>query len=1815
MKKQKWLLATAALILVIGVVFGAMSSVAYADTVENATAYESVGLSVTSTSDADDRFTWTIGSSTTLKYDPQWNKQHTTNLIITNNNSSDNAVIVSFTASGFKVGTSSIFGDSVSGSLSITTDGDAKVTTNSIAKETIDNTIYHSGSYAVKLGADASMTLTYKGVKGTDAYTASLNSFTVTEVTSTTLTLEKPSDGRYEVQTLNQGEIVDEATSDDGSIEYATGDTVKLTAYPTNTDTHNFQYWTINDIPVSSANPYTTTLNANDRINAIFVSSGRKLVYTVGEVKHYSWSAAIAEGVKSGNPVIMSYKHEDGFTLPGTKDQADAIGETYGDYLSYDAETENLTYKVPIDCVFIIPYDDTFSTAYKNEEGDVGLSTTLAVGTSQYYMTVPAEATLEVDGTFVVNAKTYCFNYSFQGAVNGDFGKLVLGGTMKVNPGGKLYARGYIVDINHEDGHSFGQSQGKLYCDVGSETHILFQVLNHRGGRSTTKTLNEVLPTNVYSLQNIMLYVEYKSGASLFADYAIHFSVSSLYETTSVGSIPFISTANGLFVMENAVIGMDYDYKSDTLIANVKSGNVSVENIVLKMSDYSMDTKEMELPFPENLEIYIGTMDNKVHNDSPSAYASIKYPIKMMPGMNINIMGDGAIQIPTTGGLYLYDANDYDSAWSDGRYRYRLSNDLVERAGEIVPCTEDAQLNVWGTVINDGILLQSESADIAVVPKCESAVFDTSVNKESGEVVEHVGTYTDSSVKKVYDKWKGIAGLLAGRSTSATNYQSFTANDTGTYKAVKINDEDDNLYWSKYTVNVVCKDATNGEELLNKPVYLVDESLVIDEAFFQKYLGGKYVITACDTTSGTVTDSDADGNPNVNADESNMSKGWEYLTLSDLASSPTITLTVKPYDYRVIWNIPNDTDKNRADYVVAGKDSYTEWDNDNSVAFSAKITTEDGNGTAATGAPSYTETTSRYTISNIDKNLKVELDITTDAWLVTWNVTLNGESFYNDAFYVGNGSSYVFNIKEELKLTDDAWYIVNSDEDWSLSPADEPVATGYNGKEFFTLSSVTGAVTVNIDLTRYDCKVQLVNGSDTPGENGVVEPFYINFTDDDKVDISWKNISSDTARFIFNEVTSVSPAESLAVLNEYSDMLTVSNLNSSLVTATVTLKSFDYRVEVLEGNDTLSRQYIASGTNPDTYTFGSNVYFTNNPSKSGTATVTAANATVDAPASITITGVSSDVTVTVYTGTYTNIIRFVDRAGNVKHQSYADDSTTYNVSENDGKRYYISEATIVEGGGTLSAVPAESLTITNATGNPKIQVTLTEFSRKVTWNTVDGNHLYTNYLTAEELEKSLDVTFDATGYTDDSNRRHLAMIKQYSGVSGAKINNAEIVTATLTEGTTDATIDLELKPYVYKIEYLNGDTVVKTQYVDEFGGNVVNSTSVGYTAPDNKYLTAVEITSGVATIDGSGNTNVGDVADGWKKFTLTDISSDVTAMVDLAPYDYEVTWILKTSLNNVTTESKEAHYVTGSEDSVVLDEKYTISSVNANVAAVETSGIGSNVARISNISSDVEVVVDARDFLYSIDWAWVVLDSSGAQVDGDEWTQPIQESTPVTEEGYVTWKVGDHVTAPDGISYVITNVVAPKADYDNTNKTLMVKRNEENAKADNISVSITLEPALTNYTALWGDMSYRYYKNGAFYSWVEEEGNWVWKQIDQYAWTPISGGRLHTYADLMDPSKNTQYHVPNGSVMIVNPTNQKITATITIQMDNDTDLWKVAPTVTLNGEDGTTGVTTITVTLNAHETFLIRAVLEGTPMENLTDAPTGTCSVDIKPID
>ena len=552
-----------------------------------------------------------------------------------------------------------------------------------------------------------------------------------------------------------------------------------------------------------------------------------------------------------------------------------------------------------------------------------------------------------------------------------------------------------------------------------------------------------------------------------------------------------------------------------------------------------------------------------------------------------------------------------------------------------------------------------------------------------------------------------------------------------------------------------------------------------------------------------------------------------------------------------------------------------------------------------------------------------------------------------------------------------------------------------------------------------------------------------------------------------------------------------------------------------------------------------------------TLTVTAANAGANGQASVTITAASyvdttnnsqkaitENCVVTVDPVAYDYIVTFEDESGKQLAKQYvAGDTATYTAAAN-------TVVTAVDAGNCTVTNTGTAVTVSGLTGDTTIRLTTKAYSNRIVWNIEDAEGtMHSAYqfiyaaggssptqaaLLGENVSDLAAITVEGTNAKLTAADKHVVYQSvQYEGTTAQQQTATSVSVSAFASGTVTA----QVLPYDHTVTFTIDGNTPEVQYVRE-NKDVVHGMTVYLGAGEGRVITSYAATGGTVTVSGSSGESP-EVSDGWTVINVTDINSDVAVALTTAAYRYQVLWVI--NYPNGTVDSQPRHYVTENAASWTASEGYTINTAfipNENVTfAIDSDTKTVTLTENQSVlpTTTVKATVTLKSAVTHL-ITYTVNDAAEmvANPTDGAWTY-----TP--DDGYVI--TGAVVTGDAGV--IVTNL--------RTSLTIT------GITAKPINVAITTAQTATEPTApegeavaLWGDMSYQYYRCASVYRWNgTDANNGQWTPADTFAWRHSAGSRSYTVG-------GTPYTVPNGSIMLVNSTAADVTYTVKLETDEST---------------------------------------------------------------
>ena len=894
-----------------------------------------------------------------------------------------------------------------------------------------------------------------------------INKITVEKVAGKTLGLLAPeAGGSYSAIKKDKdgvdipgSEVKVTSASTNARIEYdpAAYETVQLTA-DSNPD-YNFYLWVDGNGNILSTEKSITVDDSSiaaDSIRPVFVSKSElgAPAYRIPNGKlagdYYYWDDAMnAAGINFDKNVVLLQP----LFLENVKNRNS----------SADAAK---TFTIPSGVTLVVPYSDKLSTKtddkinVNNEQmrKEFGVSDA-NTGSAYRTLTVTEGYTLNVNGTLLVNALQGSNNgveSPYQSHIVGSYGKMVVGGTVNVNSGGELYARGYITDLNHiTDNHI-----GKINVNDGGSLIQMMQITDWRGGHYTAAVYQQLMPITMYYLQNNMVDTTYAFGSTMRAQAVIAFQdpVNKAYKA-EMAEVSIITNATDtadstpyMFVMKDgATIKTSYDYETDQLRFTLEKGTASMNALTISAGQLNINTANNVLAVSDNMPITV----------AEGATLETNYDLKFLPGAELTV--NGTLNINKGSDLYFYGASDYQADWSDNQFRTHIQPvvDIV-KTGTNTP-SDNAKLNLNGTLNLSGTLSQSTNHDgLLATAGVKAKIIINQLQYDGKSVNESLSqsyhlpetpasgiTYVKAGdyYYAINKGWKAPLGHMGENPETLAGLKN-----TGTYKR-----DPNNTFWYQFALTVNYEGITNE----GKTVFYVSKSSTVLNA------PGNTVITAI---SG-VDEQNRRTVQSVNYNN-DLVDGWKQVQLLNLNADKTITLTCKDYNHTVTWKEFYGANTTQANNTVVSYVSST--DTGVSQAF--------GGAVSKVAKPDSTELTkdTDYMLSEDGKTVTLKnavlenmvLHVTTGnaTPTVTWNVTGPDGQPVVVAQTTASGGKASYTVKQPTN----AWWVIEQN---NYSASDSNVKTEVDqDKRTLTLSGITGPVTVTVNLTEYK---HCINGTIT----------------------------------------------------------------------------------------------------------------------------------------------------------------------------------------------------------------------------------------------------------------------------------------------------------------------------------------------------------------------------------------------------------------------------------------------------------------------------------------------------------------------------------------------------------------------------------------------------------------------------------------------------------------------------------------------------------------------------------------------------------------
>ena len=645
--------------------------------------------------------------------------------------------------------------------------------------------ITHTGSAVVgvkpgdTLAAGGQFTVTLKaspmGEDDDTARTASDSiTFTVTELSDVTLTAVPSAHGSYSVGGLTVAE-----NGEEQSVKLSAG-TVVTPTLGTVDDGYSLLGWRLGDgslVAVGSS----ITMNADVAIYPVIMPTGTSITggpFSVGGTNYTFWEDAVYAAVKSGSTIILAADH----TLPDTLEE-NAVIPGYGGKYVTPGEDGKVNFLLPMGTKLLIPYSDSDIGTFSAETTKT-TTTPTTIPSAYRVLTVSSGATITNYGSINVNSTQYSSSATSSpkpgtGSPVGPYGQIVLedGARLDLESGSNLYCYGYIT------------GKGQVHAKTGSNSYEMMQIQDWIGG-------NNALPLNIresflfsqYYVQNIEAPVVFAYNAKLYVSATLTLN-GDIQKTNGELMGP-----TGMFQLaEGATLTRTYDPLTDRVNYGL-SGDMVTANLTIAMAGVTMDTGKK----------IFGIQNNFTFNIESGSTMTLSKKFKLLPSCEINVKEGGTLTVDAGAELFIYDVDD----WGEYTIRGKLAPIYYSPTKAITRTAADltsACLRVDGTLVANGAVYSTSGGEGLT----GTGVFVNNVSATRTTMPE-----IQKGSKEVKVSVQPVVGILAGLSTSGSDYTKKFSNPQTYYGTPTVLDNDGNILkesaWYQYAVNVA---APAGKDL------------------------------------------------------------------------------------------------------------------------------------------------------------------------------------------------------------------------------------------------------------------------------------------------------------------------------------------------------------------------------------------------------------------------------------------------------------------------------------------------------------------------------------------------------------------------------------------------------------------------------------------------------------------------------------------------------------------------------------------------------------------------------------------------------------------------------------------------------------------------------------------------------------------------------------------------------------------------------------------------------------------------------------------
>lgn len=359
-------------------------------------------------------------------------------------------------------------------------------------------------------------------------------------------------------------------------------------------------------------------------------------VFKVGNQSFHFWDDAMNAAVTgSDKTVALMVDH----TLPDTMDGNTLPARGNGTYIKNDGEGHPV-YLLPVNVTLLVPYD----SGYTLNTDEIGASATYTAPTEFRRLTLPAEASMIVNGAISVNSKIHAASggQSTCGAPTGSYGRMELEArsTITVDGSGAIYAYGFIT------------GGGTITANEGTTVHECMQMAEFGGGaklycmnKGSGSGTYKAFPFSQYYVQNIECSLTFAYGAKEILHTALCANQNTIYTKDDVA---FIGTTSGLFLMSNGCTVTKRYLSGEDRMEVIIDGSAELGSINISLMSYTFASSNFVLPITGSLYIHVASGNMSIKNDT-----------EFIPGSKLQIDKGASVTVASGKKLFVYDATQW----------------------------------------------------------------------------------------------------------------------------------------------------------------------------------------------------------------------------------------------------------------------------------------------------------------------------------------------------------------------------------------------------------------------------------------------------------------------------------------------------------------------------------------------------------------------------------------------------------------------------------------------------------------------------------------------------------------------------------------------------------------------------------------------------------------------------------------------------------------------------------------------------------------------------------------------------------------------------------------------------------------------------------------------------------------------------------------------------------------------------------------------------------------------------------------------------